>query len=141
MTVTDIEQARRRRDERREQIRQATQWAFEVMPWRCTISSDEFLSCWRDLTSSERYEVAQAVDRMVHELQAAAVAPVLDYDDLMTRIAGRDEWWTRVASWSYLQGPRPDYQSDDFLEHFSQISRSELIKGIIHARRIRNAMK
>ncbi|MBN8844312.1 MAG: hypothetical protein J0H88_13805 [Sphingomonadales bacterium] len=141
MTVTDIAEARRRRDERREHIRQATRWAFEIMPWRCTITSDEFVSRWHDLTSSERYEVAQTVDRMTHEFQAAAVAPALDYDDLMSRLAGREKWWNHVASWSYLQGPHPDYESADFIDHFSQISRSELLMGIIHARRIRNVMK
>src|SRR3546814_4679513 len=44
MTVTDIGEARRRRDEQRERIQTATRWAFEQIPFTSRVRSEEHTS-------------------------------------------------------------------------------------------------
>src|SRR3546814_6272906 len=90
MTVTDIGEARRRRDEQRERIQTATRWAFEQMPFTSSVFGGEFEARWPDLSSSERAEVCRGVDSLVAKFEAEADSPLLDYEATMSQLNGRE---------------------------------------------------
>lgn len=134
MTIIDLAEARRRRDEQRERIQAATQWAFEQMPVTASIMGGEFQARWPDLTSSDRMEVNEGMNRLVAKFEAEAQSPLLDYEATMSQISGREIWWSRLASWLQIQEAVPDFNSPEFTQHFGHLSRSEVLKAVIETR-------
>lgn len=129
MTVTDIGEARRRR----EQIREAADWAFTELPWTAGTLSDEFSQRWPDMTTGDRIEVGQQVDRMV----AHYAAPVSDLSELLAvraRLNGRPEHWRPARDWLLARGG--DAVSREFRDIFVHISRSELLIAVLEQGRI-----
>lgn len=134
MTVVDLWEARRRRDEQRERIQAATRWAFEHMPASSSVFGGEFEARWPDLSSSERAEVCRGVDSLVAKFEAEADSPLLDYEATMGQLNGRELWWSRLASWIMIQAPPADFTTPEFLRDFGHVSRSELLKAVIETR-------
>lgn len=129
MTVTDIGEARRRR----EQIREAAEWAFSELPWTAGTLSDEFTQRWPDMTTGDRIEVGQQVDRMA----ADHAAPVADLSELLAaraRLNGRPEHWRPARDWLLAHGG--DAVSREFRDAFAHLSRSELLIAVFEHGRI-----
>lgn len=134
MTVINLAEARRQREEQRERIQEATRWAFEEMPVTSSVMGGEFQVRWPDLSSTERAEVSQRIDSLVAKFEAEAQAPLLDYEATMSQLNGLEIWWSRLASWMMIQGPSPDFTTPEFLRDFGHVSRSEMLKAVIETR-------
>lgn len=129
MTVSNIGEARRRRDK----IREAAEWAFAELPWTAGTLSDEFVQRWPDMTTGDRIEVGQMVDRMV----ADHAAPVADLSELLAaraRLNGRPEHWRSARDWLLAHGG--DAFSREFANAFGHISRSEMLIACLEHGRI-----
>lgn len=129
MTVTDIGEARGRR----EQIREAAEWAFSELPWTAVTLSDEFTHRWPDMTTGDRVEVGKMVDRMV----AHHAAPVADLSELLAaraKLSGRPEHWRPARDWLLAHGG--DAVSREFRDAFAHLSRSELLIAVFEHGRL-----
>lgn len=129
MTVTDIAAARRRR----EQIREAAEWAFSELPWTAGTLSDEFTQRWPDMTTGDRIEVGHMVDRMVAD-HAAPLADLAELLAVRARLNGRAEHWRPARDWLLAHGG--DAFSREFSNAFGHISRSEMLIACLEHGRI-----
>jgi len=127
MTVTDIEQARRRR----ERISEVAHWAMTTVPFTMDIRvHPDFSAKASDLTASEVAAVGAELGRRTQEMYR----PDVDLEALAAMLSGRYERYTRAANWMIRH---PGFVNlgleHDFLRHFSDLTTSELMLATIEA--------
>ena len=123
MTVTDIAEARRRR----EYVREAAQWALDHLPWTSTTFAPEFMSRWPDLTTFERYRVTVEMEKLGTSLDHSQSQ--FDLDEIGARLSGDSERVSRAAEW--LLRNVPDVMHPEFVRLFGYVTRSEIVLAII----------
>lgn len=115
MTITDIAEARRRRD----LVLEAGEWAFGQLPWTTGTFSSEFAERWPDFTNAERMAAGDESDRLL------AIDRVgMDWETVVAELPGRRDLWRSAADWLTANGP--DIAQPEFIKRFGHISRSEL---------------
>lgn len=123
MTVTDISEARRRR----EQIREAARWGLDHLPWTATTLSPEFAERWPDLTMSERMKAGAEMEKLGTVPDQSQSH--FDLDEISARLSGKPELVSRAAEW--LAENVPDVMHPDFMRRFGALTRSEVVLAII----------
>lgn len=131
MSVIDINEARRRR----EQIREAAIWAFTELPWTAGALSERFAQAWPDMTIAERIEAGRQMERMT-EVQ---VADLTELAVVRATLRGRIEHWSPAMHW-LLSNP-PDLTSPDFRHKFAHLSRSEIMIAVLERGRRRKVIE
>lgn len=129
MTITDIGEARRRR----ERIVDAAAWVMANVPHTLHWPDyPDFHSQWTDMTGSEVAQIDAEIHRFLRELAENAVAA-----PGLPSLPARYEWWTRAANWLVRYG---DVNVDDerFQSHFGHLTRNEVALAVIEAASRRN---
>lgn len=126
MTITDLGQARRRR----ELVIAAGEWAFAHLPWTTGVFSPEFADRWPDFTNSERMAAGNEMDRLTTIDRVG-----MTFEVAMSELPGRRDHWISAANW--ITANEPDIEHPEFMRQFGHISRSELLlAGIERERRL-----
>lgn len=126
MTVTNIEDARRRRQERETRIRSAADWILHNLPfgisWR---DSPIFRDRYPDIDGAALNAVTQEIQRrIVFEYSAPVTRAQLNLAVL--GLSGRPEVWMRAADWLATHLPGRGIDDPEFHRHFGDLTMAEL---------------
>lgn len=127
MTISDIAEARRRR----ERIAEVAHWALTVVPFTTDIRvHPDFQAKASDLTASEVAAVGNELARRVSEMYE----PGVNLTALAASLPGRYDRYSRAASWIILHPGFSDLgQTPDFMRQFSDLTMAELMLATIEA--------
>ena len=143
MTISDIGEARRRRDEHAALVSNAAEWILTTLPCRIPwIDNTDFHSKWPGLERSTIEEIEAMILKRLDGWQAVlAYTPdvtVADVDEAVCNLPGRREICERAATWLDLF-PDRDRQHPDFVRFFGDMTAAEMI--LTTAERLRRLIR
>jgi len=131
MTVTDLNEARRRRDERANRAREIAQWVRDNAPFsQPWYDWPPFHERWPGLTQDELVAVHADLQGMQRRLQDRSFLI-----DFVANLTGRYEMWSRAANWMVRHEHIVDPTDPEFLRLFGHLSYSELLLSVMERER------
>lgn len=126
MSVSDIEEARRRRDERQKLIVETADWAIHnttvASPWQ---QDARLLDRCAGFSGPDWTALNNEIERRV-AFQLNISATLEDLDAAVQGLSGRYERWTRAANWLERYYPGLGLDHPEFLRHFGDLTPAEL---------------
>lgn len=131
MTVIDLGEARRRREEHAALVTAAAEWVLTTLPHRIPwIDNPDFDARWPGLDRSTLGEIEAAILQRFGGWQAAVTySPKLteaDIDAAVCELPGRHDHCIRAATWLDLFTDR-DQHHPDFVRFFGDLTTAEMI--------------
>lgn len=126
MTVTDIGEARRRREEHRATIATAAQWIINNLPLALPFRFNaKFHERWPGMSRAELDEVATQVrhrlDGFIENIGRG------DLDAAAQGLWGRHDVWIGAGRWMKQHYPDRGIDDPDFVRQFGDITGAELV--------------
>lgn len=143
MTVIDLGEARRRREEHAAIVATASEWIFTALPFRTPwIDNPDFHAKWPGLDRSTLGEIDAAFMKRFDDLQAAlamaAERTEADIDAAVGHLPGRPKLWDNAATWLNLYSDR-DHWHPDFERFFGEMTAAEMV--LTTAERLRRVIR
>lgn len=143
MTISDIGEARRRRDEHAALVAAAAEWILTAhpvqVPWN---DSPDFDAKWPGLDQSTRSAIEATILKRLDDWQAALIftpdVTEAAVDDAIRSLPGRYEVCERAATWLDLF-PDRDRHHPDFVRFFGDMTAAELV--LTNAERLRRVIR
>lgn len=143
MTVTDITEVRRRRDEHAALVANAAEWILTAhpvqVPW---IDSPDFHAKWPGLDHPTLSAIEATILTRLDDWQAALIftpdVTEAAVDEAMRSLPGRYEVCERAATWLDLF-PDRDRHHPDFVRFFGDMTAAELV--LANAERLRRVIR
>ncbi|SKB85369.1 hypothetical protein [Sphingopyxis flava] len=135
MSVTDIAEARRRREDRRAAIVAAADWLIHnTVFWQSWRDNAEFYRRWPDFEAAELEAVGRDAERRV-AIQLPTPITAADLDAAVAGLTGRYELWTRASNWLLRYWPARGLDDPEFVRHFGEMTMAELVLAAIERER------
>lgn len=137
MSVTDISEARRRREDRRAAIVAAADWVLHHVPLtQACLDDPELQRRWPDFDAGEWAEVGREIDRRM-VIQLPNPCSAADLDAAVADLSGRYELWSRASNWLIRYWPARDIDHPEFERHFGEMTRAEVLLAAVDTARRR----
>lgn len=143
MTIIDLTEERRRREEHAALVASAAEWILTALPFRIPwVDNPDFHAKWPGLDRTTLGEIDAAFMKRLSDLQAALVVTAdtteADIDNAVGHLPGRPKLWDNAATWFNLYSDR-DHWHPDFERYFGAMTAAEMV--LTTAERLRRVVR